>query len=279
MVTETGIEATRARIAELRRSAAKVALVPTMGALHDGHLALVDAARREADAVIVSVFVNPLQFGPAEDLARYPRTLESDAVALKQHGAALLFAPSVEEMYPNGTRTTVLPAAFASEFEGAIRPGHFSGVLTVVAKLFNIVQPDVAVFGRKDLQQLALIRALVDDLDFPIDIVGIDTVREADGLALSSRNRYLDDEQRAMAPSIHAALTAARDAFHSGTTSAAAIEATGREVLARSGLGDVDYFAVVRESDFERPAVASTGDAIVTAVRNGTTRLIDNIKL
>jgi pantoate--beta-alanine ligase len=279
MLTETEIAGMRARLAERTADGARVALVPTMGALHDGHLALVDSASKIADVVAVSIFVNPLQFGPTEDFARYPRDLQTDAAKLAQHGAAILFAPSAREMYAEGAHTTVTPAPFADVFEGAVRPGHFAGVLTVVAKLFNIVRPDVAVFGRKDLQQLALIRAMVADLNFPVEIIAVDTVRERDGLALSSRNQYLDQQSRRRAARIHAALVAAKSAFDSGVTDATEIETRGREVLAQDGALDVGYFGLVREADFERPSVATQGDSIVTAVRVGGTRLIDNIIL
>ncbi len=279
MFTETGIAGIRARLGDLRTQGARVALVPTMGALHDGHLALIDAARKIADVVAVSIFVNPLQFGPNEDFARYPRTLESDAAKLAEHGASLLFAPSGGEMHAEGSRTTVTPPAFAASFEGAIRPGHFAGVLTVVAKLFNIVRPDAAVFGRKDLQQLASIRAMVTDLNFPVEIVAVETVRERDGLALSSRNRYLDEPSRRRATRIRDALVAARTAFESGVTDVSGVEAAGRVILAQDGALDVDYFNLVRESDFEIPSVATTGDSIVAAVKVGGTRLIDNILL
>lgn len=279
MFTETTIAGARVRLSESRVPGARVALVPTMGALHDGHLALVDAARNAADVVAVSIFVNPLQFGPNEDFARYPRTLESDAAKLAAHGASILFAPSPREMYGAGSQTTVTPPSFADRLEGAVRPGHFAGVLTVVAKLFNIVQPDTAVFGRKDLQQLALIRAMVADLDFPIEILGVDTVRERDGLALSSRNRYLDEQSRRRATRIRAALVAAKAAFDAGETDPVAVEAAGRAVLAQDGALDVDYLTLIQESDFERPAVATSGNSIATAVRVGGTRLIDNIQL
>jgi pantoate--beta-alanine ligase len=280
MHIEHTIAATRARLASLRADGKRVALVPTMGALHAGHLALVDAAREAADVVVISIFVNPLQFGPNEDLARYPRTLDADVAALRERGADLIFAPSAAEMYGDAQdRTTVVPRGFAGLFEGAIRPGHFAGVLTVVAKLFNIVQPDVAVFGRKDLQQLALVRAMVADLDFPIEIVGYETVREADGLALSSRNRYLDAEQRVLATRLREALATAKLAFARGVHEPEAIAAAGREVLMRSPVLPVDYLAVVRERDFSTPERASAGDAIVGAVRVGTTRLLDNIQL
>lgn len=280
MLTETTISGMRARLHELRKDGARVALVPTMGALHEGHLALADAAASRADIVAVSIFVNPLQFGPNEDFARYPRTIESDSAKLAEHGATIVFTPTASEMYGDGSpRTTVTPRVFAASFEGAVRPGHFSGVLTVVAKLFNIVQPDVAVFGRKDLQQLALISAMVADLDFPIEITGMETVRETDGLALSSRNRYLDGDARRRAPALRAALVAAKKAFDDGTRNPAAIEAVGKQVLAESGAFDVDYLSLVSETDFVTPSVAASGDSIIAAARISGTRLIDNIRL
>jgi pantoate--beta-alanine ligase len=279
MNTETTLAGIRARVAGLRSDGERIALVPTMGALHEGHLALVDAAKKIANSVVVSIFVNPLQFAPSEDFARYPRTIEADTARLSEHGASVLFAPRAEDMYHDGPRTTVAPPAFAEMFEGAVRPGHFTGVLTVVAKLFNLVMPDVALFGRKDLQQLAVIRAMVTDLNFPIEIGAIDTVRERDGLAMSSRNRYLDEQARRRATRIRAALVAAKAAFDGGVTDPLALEHAGHEVLAQDGALEVDYFNVVREVDFARPALVGAGDSIITAVRVGGTRLIDNILL
>jgi pantoate--beta-alanine ligase len=279
MKTATGIAAMRACLAELADGGARIALVPTMGALHEGHLALVDAAHEAADAVVVSVFVNPLQFGQGEDLGRYPRTIGSDAAKLAERGAAILFAPSANEMYPSGPGTTVTPPPFADLLEGAMRPGHFSGVLTVVAKLFHIVRPNVAIFGRKDLQQLAVIRAMVTDLNFPVEVRAVETIRERDGLALSSRNRYLDDQSRRRATRLHASLGAAKNAFDSGAAAPSDIEAAALSVLAQDGAIDVDYVTVIREADFVRPSTASIGDSVVAAVRIGGTRLIDNIQL
>jgi pantoate--beta-alanine ligase len=280
LLIESTIAGVRSRLRDLRRDGARVALVPTMGALHAGHLALVDAARKAADVVAVSIFVNPLQFGPGEDLARYPRTPESDAASVAEHGATIVFTPTAEEMYGAlGSRTTVTPPSFGALFEGAVRHGHFTGVLTVVAKLFNIVQPDVAIFGRKDLQQLSLIRAMVADLNFAVQITAIDTVRDSDGLALSSRNRYLDAEARRHAPALRAALVAAKNRFESGNADPAAIESAGRGTLAKDGMFDVDYLALVNETDFATPPVAVRGNSVVAAARIGGTRLIDNIQL
>ena len=279
MRTETTIAGIRARLHDAAANGKHVALVPTMGALHEGHLALVDMAAEAADIVVVSVFVNPLQFGPSEDFARYPRTLESDAAKLAEHGATILFAPAVGEMFREGSLTAVSPPDFATQLEGAIRPGHFAGVLTVVAKLFNIVQPGVAVFGRKDLQQLAMIRAMVRDLDFPVEVLAGETVRERDGLALSSRNRYLDEQSRRRATRLRAALVAAREQFESGVTDSSMIEAAGRSVLEKDGALAIDYFSVVDEGDFSNPPTAASGNSIVAAVRIGGTRLLDNILL
>src|SRR5690242_7471431 len=201
---------------EHRRSGERIALVPTMGALHEGHLALVDHARERASLVVLSLFVNPLQFGPNEDFARYPRDREGDAKLAEARGVDVLFAPPVDELYRAGRAVSVVPTALASRWEGASRPGHFTGVLTVVAKLFNIVQPHTAVFGQKDIQQATLIRAMVRDLDFPIEVVVAPTVREADGVALSSRNAYLGAADRARARVLSRAIFAMRDAFDAG---------------------------------------------------------------
>lgn len=279
MVTETTIAGIRARLAEQRAHGSRIALVPTMGALHEGHLALMAEARRTADIVVASVFVNPLQFGPNEDYTRYPRTLDTDSEKLSAAGVSVLFAPEAAEMYATSSRTTVEPRAFGSTLEGKIRPGHFAGVLTIVAKLFNVVLPSIAVFGRKDLQQLVLIRAMVADLDFPVEIREVETVREADGLALSSRNRYLDNDARRSAVRLREALLAAKAAFDSGATAPAAIESAGQVVLSRDSSISVDYLTVVSQSDFEPPATATQGDSVVAAVRIGGTRLIDNIRL
>lgn len=256
-----------------------MALVPTMGALHDGHLKLVDVATRAARAVVVSIFVNPLQFGPNEDYARYPRTLDADLDALAGRGVAFVFAPNPDEMYEGKRGTVVTPPDGSDAFEGAVRPGHFAGVLTVVAKLFHIVQPDVAVFGRKDLQQLSLVERMVRDLDFPLAILPADTVRESDGLALSSRNRYLSAEDRARAPRLHRALQATRARFEAGERSSAALLDAGRSTLATEAGIALDYFQIVRPSTFTPVATAERGDAAIIAARVGGTRLLDNVIL
>lgn len=279
MRSETTVPAMRAAVSALRAARSRVALVPTMGALHDGHLALVDAARRSADAVVVSIFVNPLQFGPTEDFSRYPRTMQADLTALESRGVACVFAPEAAEMYPPGDRTIVSPVPSAEQFEGAVRPGHFAGVLTVVAKLFNIVQPDVAVFGQKDLQQLSVVRSMVRDLNFPISVEAVETVREADGLAMSSRNRFLSEPDRIRATRLYAALCATRAAFARGERDPAALVAVGREMLAHDSELLINYFDIIDADTFAPPATAAPGNAIVTAVRVGSTRLLDNIIL
>jgi pantoate--beta-alanine ligase len=250
-----------------------------MGALHEGHLALVDEARRHADDVVVSIFVNPLQFGPSEDLARYPRTLDADLAALGARGVALVFTPSAAEMYAPDRVVSVSAAPHDEAYEGAVRPGHFAGVLTVVAKLFNIVLPDVALFGQKDLQQLSLVRRMVRDLDVPVDIVGVPIVREADGLAMSSRNRYLSPDERRRAARLSAALRAVRDAFAAGEHDAHALRDVGGRVLADDPDIDVDYLDIVDPGTFTRVDTATDGTAAILAARVGQTRLLDNMLL
>ncbi len=263
----------------LRVQGCRIALVPTMGALHEGHLALVNAARRSADAVVVSIFVNPLQFGQQEDFIRYPRTMEADLALLDAHGVASVFAPQAADMYPAEEATLIAPARWADRFEGAVRPGHFAGVLTIVAKLFNIVEPDVGVFGQKDLQQLALVRSMVRDLNFPVVIEAVETVREADGLAMSSRNRFLSEPDRIRATELYSALCACRAAFARGEHTAEALVATGREMLAKDAALTIDYFDVVDADTFVAPVEVAVGNAIVAAVRVGGTRLLDNVIL
>lgn len=273
--TLTTIADVRAFVAERRAGGASVALVPTMGALHDGHLALVRRAAELADVVIVSIFVNPLQFGPTEDLDQYPRTLEADLAALAGVGVDAVFAPTVAEMYPTGDVQTRLAAgSVGTLYEGASRPGHFDGMLTVVSKLFHIVQPDVALFGQKDAQQVYLVQRMVRDLDLPLAIEVVPTVREPDGLALSSRNRYLDADQRRAALALSESLRAAERAAPSGAAEVLA-EAEG----AFGAHEDVqpDYLVVVDPVTFLPVADGATGPAVVlVAARVGSTRLIDN---
>ncbi|WP_306363844.1 pantoate--beta-alanine ligase [Nocardia sp. CC227C] len=256
----------------LRQVGRRVALVPTMGALHEGHLELVRRAKRTNQAVIVSIFVNPLQFGAHEDLDKYPRTLDADVELLRAEGVELVFAPSANDMYPEGPRTTVHPGPLGDELEGAVRPGHFAGVLTVVAKLFNVTDPHEAFFGEKDYQQLTLIRQMVRDLNMSPKIVPVATVREADGLALSSRNRYLDPEQRELATVLSAALAAGR---HAAGLGADKVLEAARMVLAEAPAIELDYLEL-RGSDLG--AVRGEGNArLLIAARIGNTRLIDNM--
>lgn len=266
-------------LGEHRRRGERIALVPTMGALHEGHLALVDRARERASTVVLSLFVNPLQFGPNEDFARYPRDRERDARLADARGVDVLFAPNADELYRAGRAVSVVPTALASRWDGAARPGHFTGVLTVVAKLFNIVQPHVAVFGQKDIQQATLIRAMVRDLDFPIEVVVEPTVREPDGVALSSRNAYLGTADRARARVLSRAIFAMRDAFDAGERSTSVLETLGREVLSTEPEVAAEYLAVIDPQTLEPASVAETGSIVAIAARIGTTRLIDNVIL
>ncbi|SDP95458.1 pantothenate synthetase [Actinopolyspora xinjiangensis] len=256
----------------LRRTGRKVVLVPTMGALHEGHLELIRAARRVPNSVtVVSIFVNPLQFGPGEDFDSYPRTFEEDLRACEREGAELVFAPNQRDLYGDDPRITIDAGEPGRELEGASRPGHFSGVLTVVAKLFNIVGPDLALFGEKDYQQLVLLRRMVRELDFPTEVQGIPIVREHDGLALSSRNRYLDERQRAAALTLSAALAAGT---HAGSRGAEAVLAAAREVLDSEPMVELDY---LRLCDPELGPAPEEGEArLLVAATVGGTRLLDN---
>ncbi|MBK5189404.1 MAG: pantoate--beta-alanine ligase [Gemmatimonadaceae bacterium] len=273
------IEPLRIALEKPRRSEKGIALVPTMGSLHEGHLALVDRARELAGCVVMSLFVNPLQFGPNEDFARYPRDRDGDARLAESRGVDVLFAPQPDELYRAGRAVVVSPTALASRWDGASRPGHFTGVLTVVAKLFNIVQPDVAIFGQKDIQQATLIRAMARDLDFPIRIIVAPTVREADGVALSSRNAYLNTADRKSARVLSRALFAMRDAFDAGESSSTALEALGTAVVRAEPTVQVEYLAVMDRETLEPAPVASVGSIIAVAARIRGTRLIDNIVL
>ena len=250
-----------------------VALVPTMGALHEGHRRLVRAARRRAGSVVVSVFVNPAQFGPGEDYDRYPRTWDDDLAALRDEGADLVFHPGVDDVYPPGAAGVgVDPGPLGSVLEGAVRPGHFAGVLTVVAKLFGLVRPDAALFGEKDYQQLTLVRAMARELSLGVEVVGVPTVREPDGLALSSRNRYLDPARRTAAAALFRALRAGAAAGAQGPD---AVLAAARAELAPEPLLAVDYLAL---TDPDLGPIPAAGPArLLVAARAGTTRLIDNL--
>lgn len=272
-------DALRAWVRARRHAGQRVAFVPTMGFLHEGHLSLVDAARSRADVVIMSIFVNPLQFGPTEDLTRYPRDLARDRSLAAARGVAAIFVPTVETMYPAGAETRVVPGAAAGSWEGVSRPGHFTGVLTVVAKLFNLVMPDVAVFGQKDIQQAVLIRRMVRDLDWPIEIVLLPTVREPDGLALSSRNSYLDPDARRQALALSRALRRAAELWTSGTRRAADIRRAMEEVFQVYPNVDVEYIAIVDPETMQSVETVAATTVIAVAARVGLTRLIDNIVL
>jgi pantoate--beta-alanine ligase len=271
---------TATTIAEVRRwrreQPGTVGLVPTMGYLHAGHLSLLEAARRENDHVVASLFVNPTQFGPSEDYAAYPRDLERDRSLLEQAGCGLLFAPSAAEMYPPGTETTVDAGSVAAPLEGARRPGHFRGVATVVLKLLQITTPDRAYFGEKDAQQLAVVRRLVADLDVPVEVCGRPTVRESDGLAMSSRNSYLKPEERSAAAVLYRALEAAEALWRSNERRGEARRRAMEATLASEPLARVDYAAVVDPSSFRELEVAEGAARLCLAVFFGNTRLIDN---
>jgi pantoate--beta-alanine ligase len=280
MNTVKTVRELRAAVARARSEGKRIGLAPTMGNLHSGHAALITKAAQRADFVVATIFVNPLQFGPNEDLATYPRTLAADQEKLLQAGCHLLFTPSVEEMYPHGMndQTIVSVPVLSEGLCGASRPGHFDGVATVVSKLFNMVQPDLAVFGEKDFQQLTVIRALVRDLNMPIQIIGEPTVRDTDGLALSSRNGYLTPEQRAIAPALYQVITRIGAAIRGGDRDFAQLLETGKRDLAAKGLRP-DYLEV-REAAQLRPATAEDTDLVILAAAFlGTTRLIDNLHL
>ena len=267
-------ELTRAA-AQMKR-AGKLALVPTMGALHAGHMALIEEAQRRADRIAASIFVNPMQFGPGEDLGRYPRREAEDAELLDKAGCDLVWLPSVADIYPPDFATRVSVAGVSDRWEGELRPGHFDGVATVVARLLLSVRPDIALFGEKDFQQLAVIRRMVADLNVAVEIVGVPTVREADGLALSSRNAYLSQEERRQAAALPRALEAARAAVLSGTGVAEVLEEAKKSLL-DGGFSNVDYFALV-DSERLEPLQAAEGEMrLIAAAIIGSTRLIDNL--
>jgi pantoate--beta-alanine ligase len=272
----TTIADVRAAVAGARARGETISFVPTMGALHEGHLSLVDAACRVGAYVVMSIFVNPLQFGPNEDLARYPRDLESDTRRAGERGTSLVFAPSVDEIYRRERTIEVRAIRLGEEWEGASRPGHFTGVLTVVAKLFNIVRPDFAVFGQKDLQQAALVQAMARELDFPVEVIVEPTVRDADGLAMSSRNEFLSPTDRVAALALPRSLMKVRAAHKSGVRSGAELERVAEEVLAAEPRIELDYLAVVDRRTFKRVKTVGAYAAAIAAVRVGGTRLIDN---
>jgi pantoate--beta-alanine ligase len=272
-----GKEELRAAVAALRAEGATIAFVPTMGALHAGHMALVDEGRRRARHVVASIFVNPTQFGPDEDLSRYPRREASDAKMLEDAGCEILWAPDAATVYPEGERSDVKAGPAAEGLDGASRPGHFDGVATVVARLFEAVEPDFAIFGEKDYQQLLVIRQMVAARDLAVTIVGVPTQRDADGLALSSRNLYLTDEERRTARALPRALGEAAQAIAEGRATAAEAIAKARETLARAGFEPIDYVEL-RDAETLAPVESAERPArLLAAAWLGTTRLIDNL--
>ncbi|HEV7488719.1 MAG TPA: pantoate--beta-alanine ligase [Thermoanaerobaculia bacterium] len=276
MIVAATIEEVRAA----RPHGARIGFIPTMGFLHEGHLSLIDAAREAgAKFIAISIFVNPKQFGPNEDLASYPRDEARDRQLLESKNVDLLFLPSVDVMYPPGAQTTVSVGAVAKPLEGVRRPGHFDGVATVVLKLFNIVQPDLAVFGRKDAQQCAVIERTVRDLDVPVKLVFAETAREHDGLARSSRNSYLSAEERKLAPTLHRTLRAGEEAITHGVHHVAAVETLMQRMIAETPGIDVDYLAVVDPKTFLPPDDFRRDVLLAGAVRIGRTRLIDNVRV
>jgi pantoate--beta-alanine ligase len=278
VITARSIDEARAALATARMHGAKIGFVPTMGFLHEGHLSLIDEARAlGATFIAVSIFVNPLQFGPAEDFEKYPRDEVRDAELLEARGVDLLFLPSVAEMYPAGASTVVKAGAVAEPLEGERRPGHFDGVATIVLKLFNVVQPDIAAFGRKDAQQCAVIAAMVRDLDLPVQLLFGETIRDENGLAKSSRNTYLSPEDRKRAPALHRALRAGEEALRHGVDDVAAIELLMRKMAAETDGVEVDYLALVDPETFRAPLDMHRELLLAGAVRIGKTRLIDNI--
>ncbi|HWM70216.1 MAG TPA: pantoate--beta-alanine ligase [Steroidobacteraceae bacterium] len=280
METVTTIAAVRERVRAWHREGLRVAFVPTMGNLHPGHVSLIEAARRHGDRFIASIFVNPMQFGPNEDFAHYPRTPTQDERMLAVAGCNLMFMPDVAEIYPNGSeRATRIDVPGLSRILcGEFRPGHFEGVATIVAKLFHIVEPDVAVFGEKDFQQLTVIRRMVADLCISVQVIGAPTVRDADGLAMSSRNQYLSEQERGIAPRIYEILTATAKRLQAGDSEFASMERAGCQMLEAAGFRP-DYFAVRQAADLSAPRPDTSHLVVLTAARLGKARLIDNIQV
>jgi pantoate--beta-alanine ligase len=269
----------RAACRAARASSKRLGLVPTMGALHEGHLSLVRAAKAQCDAVAVSIFVNPTQFGPTEDLSKYPRQFDRDCRLLENEGAEILFAPPVEEIYPDGEVTWVLVEGLSEKLDGRSRPGHFRGVTTIVAKLFHILEPEAAFFGQKDAAQLAVIRRMVEDLNFPVEIVACPIVREPDGLAMSSRNAYLNREERGRALVLQRSLQKARQQFQAGERCAAKLISAAKEVLAGEPHVVLDYFEIVDPDTLDPVEQISQETLVAVAAYVGSTRLIDNLVL
>ncbi len=276
-VVETIVEL-RQTIRHWRQLGESIALVPTMGNLHAGHLSLVKAAQAKAKRVVVTIFVNPTQFGPSEDYTTYPRTFTEDKLQLIDHDVDLLFFPAEETMYSENVATSITVAGISERYCGASRPGHFNGVATIVAKLFNLVQPDIAFFGEKDFQQLAVIRKMVHDLNIPVTLQSVATVRETDGLALSSRNGYLTLEQRRIAPALYQTLCFAKTRIESGETDYRAVEAECVQTLKQAGF-EPDYVAICRSVDLQSAGMLDQHLVILAAARLGRPRLIDNIRV
>lgn len=268
---------TREYLDRVRRDGKRIGLVPTMGALHAGHASLIQRARAECDFVVVSIFVNPLQFGPSEDYPRYPRPFEKDAALCAENGVDLIFAPETRDMYASPQITFVEVTRVTDHLCGAFRPGHFRGVATVVLKLFNIVQPEFAYFGEKDYQQLCVIRRMVEDFNLRTTVVPVPTCRESDGLALSSRNAYLSAEERAAAPALYRALTYARKRIATGESNAAKIKAESMKILSREPLIRIQYFEIVDPVELQLVETVSDPVRIAAAIFIGKTRLIDNV--
>ncbi|MGA8440962.1 MAG: pantoate--beta-alanine ligase [Candidatus Sulfotelmatobacter sp.] len=273
------LEDMRAACRGVRRGGKRLGLVATMGALHEGHLSLVRAAKAMCDGVVASIFVNPTQFGPTEDLARYPRTFDRDRQLLEKEGVELLFAPSVEEMYPAGAATWVTVDGLSEKLDGRSRPGHFRGVTTVVAKLFHVIEPDAGFFGQKDAAQVAIIRQMVRDLNFAVEIVACPIVREPDGLAMSSRNAYLDPQQRKEALILHRSLMRVKKMWEGGEASPEKLLAAAGEELAREKSVRLDYLQVVDPDSLDPVRIVGRGALVAVAAFVGATRLIDNLLL
>ena len=279
MKIHTTINSLRAESRAARVAGKRIGFVPTMGALHDGHLSLIRAAKSRCDLVVASIFVNPTQFGPNEDLAKYPRTFERDCQLLEKEKADFLFAPSVEEMYPQDAVTWVTVEGLSEKLDGKSRPGHFRGVTTVVAKLFHIVEPDIAFFGQKDAAQVAIIRRMVRDLKFPVEIVACPIVREPDGLAMSSRNAYLDPTQRKAALVLSRALREVEQKYESGERDKNALIECGKQHIAKEPAARLDYLELVNADTLDPVAQATPGTMVAVAAYVGNTRLIDNLLL
>jgi pantoate--beta-alanine ligase len=275
----TTIAETRANCRAARRAGKRIGLIPTMGALHEGHLSLVRIAKTHGDFVIVSIFVNPLQFGPTEDLAKYPRSFERDKEMLAKEEVDIIFAPTPEEMYPNPAATYVNVEGLSDRLDGASRPGHFRGVTTVVSKLFHILEPDIAVFGQKDAAQLAIIRRMVRDLNFPVELLAGPIVREPDGLAMSSRNAYLDPQQRKQALVLSRSLARVQELFNRGERSTAKLIAGGKDIFAEEPAARIDYLSIVNPESLEPVEKIHSEILVAVAAYVGTTRLIDNLLL